>query len=1336
MSADRTSDPIEGSESENREQTIENTVGEYIDRLNAGEEIRPEDIFASHPDMAPEILEHLEYFMDLDGASRLGTFGDYTLRRCIGRGGMGVVYEAWQSSLDRLVALKILPSGVAADNRSFIRFMREARAAGHLNHPNIVHVYAMGVEDGTPYYTMEFVEGETLAQILERVCGAVQDSLEILQGISDLLKGGGRPEGEGEQPELEPKDRPTPAEADKTSPEYYVNLARAFAGAAEGLQHAHSRGVIHRDIKPSNLILDSEGRLRILDFGLARIEGQDSLTGSEDLLGTPLYMSPEQAGGYKALVDHRTDVYSLGATLYEMLTWRPPFTGKDYRDTLNRIISVDPVEPRKLNPHVPRDLEIIVLKCMRKEPADRYGTAEALGQDLRRFVRGDPIEARPQSAVEKTLRRLKRHLRTVGVAALILVLSVVTVLLVHQYSVNVDQERVRREEERFAAFEKRIARAASRIQLGEMHIRASSHKKNRLDPEGIFNAHRFEEVVQESPLIPAAEALSEIEGARPFPKGGNEAYYHWARALALGNDVVGALAKLKLLFECEPGFVPGRMLAAELYRRVGDLDNAEVQKNYALSHASRPWEEAWLEARRAEAEKRWEDAGAAYSRLLEETASGRVPYHGLRLETRLRRGLVLLKARKYEQAIADFVIANNTWPQAVEPYVLLGRAYYIVRKPELARAVFQRFYQSRPPQTKDNAAVWITVSYMYFRQWEKALKWAGKISNPVLSARLRGFLLYQLKRLEKAEAAARKAVALNPKNGMSYMVLADILRAQRKFKEALAACRAAMRYDEGFFGPYYTMAAIYYDLGDFLNSEKYCREALKRNPDHPRTLRALGVILVRKGEAEKGLSVLERSYKLGPSPLTCVFIALTLERLQRPGYRRRQLELYEEAGRSGDELEILWMNWAVALYEGFGKFEEALEKIQKAEALTDNEALVFGNLGFIYENLGRKEAAVEYYRKAIHCQRHAPWNNLLHIINLGIVLSRRSKLPDARKEGVALLKWATDLWPKNYGVHLQYGAALMDNERYREAHVALDRALELKPRDVLTLGYLAELYKRDQKPLEALTAFLEALKAGPGRHYTLIITGLTDLFSSFRTCHFGGRLDEARVLLENELKKGPPRPHLVWAAWLTQAFVQRGMGVSEVIEAAGRLSSRLNLGKAGAEQEHATLVLSALKQLKEKGVLRINCGGEAYTDPSGATWLSDRFFFGGRPKDAIGEMSRADVSGTEADELFYSARVYPYWGGEQGGYWIPVIPGRYRVTLYFGDPLGVTVEPRRFSIKIEGREVLPLYDTRSVGVATADQRTFELEETDAIINIAFSPKLMNAFVCAIEVRKI
>lgn len=333
-----------------------------------------------------------EGFFDPDPsgeAEMLGVLGDYVLRREVGRGRMAVVYEAWERSMGRTVALKALRSGTAADAGISARFMREAQAAGKLRHRNIVPVFFMGVKDETPFYAMEYVEGETLAQILRSVKKAESGAATVF-GKKDRF-------------------------------EYFTNVADAFADVADGLHYAHSSRVVHRDIKPSNLILDRGrdrgesryGHLRVLDLGLARLEVEESLALFGDFVGTLRYMSPEQARPRSGSRDRRTDIYSLGATLYEMLTFEPPFQGRDDRDTLRRIIRKEPRPPHALNSAVPRDMESIVLKCLRKEPRDRYRTAEALAQDLRRFLRRDPIEARPQSVWEKLGRHLCRYRRIV-----------------------------------------------------------------------------------------------------------------------------------------------------------------------------------------------------------------------------------------------------------------------------------------------------------------------------------------------------------------------------------------------------------------------------------------------------------------------------------------------------------------------------------------------------------------------------------------------------------------------------------------------------------------------------------------------------------------------------------------------------------------------------------------------------------------------------------------------------------------------------------------------------------------------------------------------------------
>ncbi|MBI3271266.1 MAG: protein kinase [Planctomycetes bacterium] len=293
--------------------------------------------------------------------------GDYVIQRELGRGGMGVVYEAIQHSLGRRVALKVL-NPAAVDPESIARFQREAAAAGRLTHPNIVGVYGAGREGDVHYFSMEFVEGESLSAMLKR----------------------GRVEPE--------------------------RVARLLVQAADALDYAHAQGVIHRDVKPANLLVTAADRLLVADFGLARDLTASTLTGSGGVFGTPMYMSPEQARGARAEIDRRTDVYSLGATLYEALACRPVFDGEDVGAVLYNVVHADPLPIAKRDRRCPPDLDTIAMKALEKDRDRRYATAGELREDLARFLRGEPVRARPAGTIFRIFRKARRNLPALRVA--------------------------------------------------------------------------------------------------------------------------------------------------------------------------------------------------------------------------------------------------------------------------------------------------------------------------------------------------------------------------------------------------------------------------------------------------------------------------------------------------------------------------------------------------------------------------------------------------------------------------------------------------------------------------------------------------------------------------------------------------------------------------------------------------------------------------------------------------------------------------------------------------------------------------------------------------------
>jgi serine/threonine protein kinase len=381
----------------------------------------------------------------------LRRLGDFELLRELGRGGMGIVYEARQVSLNRKVALKVLSGGLGLTSKAVQRFRREAEAAAKLHHTNIVPIYATGEEDGTHFYAMELIDGPSLDQVIRE--------------LRDRNRGAG-PE-RGEKPEQPPKAAAelvatiahgedsassSSSTASLTSSSlssdshYFDTVARMMAEVADALGYAHKNGVIHRDIKPSNLLLSQEGRLSITDFGLARVLEQPGMTLSGEFVGTPAYMSPEQVAVGRIALDHRTDIYSLGATLYELLTMQRPHQGDSREQVLAQIVQKEPKAPRRIDKRVPVDLETICLKCLEKDPDRRYQTASDLAEDLRRYVNRFAISARRAGPVQRVVKWVRRR-PAVAASFGFVVIAVIAVLGFAYQAHRSEQQRLAEREQ-------------------------------------------------------------------------------------------------------------------------------------------------------------------------------------------------------------------------------------------------------------------------------------------------------------------------------------------------------------------------------------------------------------------------------------------------------------------------------------------------------------------------------------------------------------------------------------------------------------------------------------------------------------------------------------------------------------------------------------------------------------------------------------------------------------------------------------------------------------------------------------------------------------------------
>jgi eukaryotic-like serine/threonine-protein kinase len=482
-----------GPASASGEATVIRAVQEYLAALEAGQEPDRREFLEHYAAVAGPLAECLDG-LDLQhraapelsepaavalaenepsagGICSPEPLGDYRILREVGRGGMGVVYEAEQLSLGRRVALKLLPFAAALDARHLQRFKNEAQAAAHLHHPHIVPVYAVGCERGVHYYAMQFIDRQTLAALIdelrrmtaprgpeekppfsapsrvahELVSGGLDPWRTRLDGPAAAAAAPGPVPRPASRTASRPSAGVLSSERSTKSQAFFRTVANLGVQAAEALEHAHQLGVVHRDVKPANLLLDDRGKLWVTDFGLAQVHGDTKLTETGDLVGTLRYMSPEQALAKRVPVDHRTDVYSLGTTLYELLTLVPAFPGRDRQEVLRQIAFEEPRPPRRAQKAIPAELETIVLKAMAKNPGDRYGTAQELADDLKRFVDGLPIRARKVGPGKRALLWARRRPAVAGllgastVAGLALAALVVGLLFHARLQAALDQ---------------------------------------------------------------------------------------------------------------------------------------------------------------------------------------------------------------------------------------------------------------------------------------------------------------------------------------------------------------------------------------------------------------------------------------------------------------------------------------------------------------------------------------------------------------------------------------------------------------------------------------------------------------------------------------------------------------------------------------------------------------------------------------------------------------------------------------------------------------------------------------------------------------------------------
>jgi serine/threonine-protein kinase len=819
----------------------------------------------------------------------------------LGRGGMGVVYKAWHRRLNRAVALKMLLAGPYARPEELERFLREAEAVAGLRHANVVQVYDVGDLDGRPYFTMEYVEGGSLAR---KLAG-------------------------------------TPQPADQA--------ASLVATLAEAIQVAHQSGIVHRDLKPANILLQRKSEIRnskseteqnhpgsdfgfrisdfepkVTDFGLARrLEGGGGLTLSGVPVGTPSYMAPEQGRGNGAAIGPATDVYALGAILYELLTGRPPFRAATAAATLQQVLAEDPVPPSRLNPRVPRDLETICLKCLHKEPPRRYASARELADDLGRFLGGKPIRARPIGVAERAVKWARRRPAAAVLVAALLVLcgaaAGASLWLRQQEAAKAQRQGQARE-----AIQAALGRANElrRVEKWPEALQVLAEASTRLAEA---DSPSLEKRLKRAQLdCTIAADLARVRENSPLKPTGEIDFRQWAAEFQEAFERAG----LRIGEDAEPVVDSIRASAIR-----DELVAALEHRAYvAYSLSDHPLAERLLEiARSADPEPRWRDR-------FRQLSAWRAPE-----ELRQLAGeafTISPPPPAHELALLGCLL-RRLWGN-------LNRSRSIELLREASRRHPDDFWLNREMGTSLREAGQFSESATYYRA-ALALR-----PNQVEVHQALGQVLFYLGQIDDALAEFRRAVQLSPNSRSGRHHLVGHLAMAGRWAEAADECRKALDVDpQGYNPPLVLGAALYTNQRDD-EAIVMLRKAINADPDAVEAYYFLGRCLSRMGQHDEAVRAFRKVTDLttrtsSRNPEGRVLLALELAAVGRPKEAIAEL-------RTGIALVPEYCFFYTPLGEllrAQGQLEEAAAAFQKAADLFPESAAGWDGLAAALLDAGR-----------------------------------------------------------------------------------------------------------------------------------------------------------------------------------------------------------------------------------------------------------------------------------------------------------------------------------------------------------------------------------------------
>jgi tetratricopeptide (TPR) repeat protein len=1260
----------------------------YLAALEEGRAPDVDEFVAVYPDVAErlrEVLQGLRFVAGATGALREArpaepqatpgqALGDFRLLREIGRGGMGIVYEAEQLSLGRRVALKVLPFAAVLDDKQVTRFRNEARAAGQLDHPHIVSVYAVGCERGVHYYAMRLVEGHTVAEL-----------------IAELHA------GEGKAPQ-----------------ELSLHVARLGAQAADALHHAHERGIVHRDIKPSNLLLDAAGNLLVADFGLARAPGAATLTMSGDILGTLRYMSPEQAEGCATLVDERSDVYSLGATLYELLTGKPAACGES-REAILRSIAMDPpVAPGRLKRGVPRDLETIVLKCLEKSPADRYPTAAALTVDLRSFLEDRPIAARRPGLAKRALRWAQRRRALSSALGLLVVTGAVLAFTLGRAHVR----------ERWSRYVQLVEEAIVDLELSVGDRVFFAEDEARVIAGHVYPGELGTTTRGKEPARVVEAALFKLEAAAGAWPWRAEAHYHRARALRLLGRTEESKDELLVAIQRDGRHLPSLTFLQWIRRDEDHPDQAEAIVRGAQALATGPIEQRWLALTVPEAAAWVAPDNRNAATLLDDTLrlldGESAPWVGLEVELRLRRGRLAVAAGDLARAVSEYTLARRAHPRSATAAALLAGAYYRAGSRESARRLVEESLAAA--ESPDIAALILFNVQRAHNDLEGMRLTAARIASPGLRAAQLAIVASSSSDPKRALEEAEKALALQG-DDWGYFDVSWAARAAGQVERGREVVAEGVRRFPGNVIILEALAWQHFQDCRFGDAIKVCRDALEHHSANARLLNALGYASYRHRQYAAAVAAFDQAMRALPrygfvihGRAKAHWLAGNLESAVRdfvdcelvdPGHYGgiNHTQLTHLLGQHGDGL--LAPHWS--------RLRPGLADALRRGIETPH---ILGTLALAILEAGEPDLAMarEHAERAVKLTLgRAPWP--LH------ALARVERASGDAAAAIRCLEQAADLGGTCPLVQERLAAWRREVEPELVTCGSLDAYFGQSTGPPFAAasvsGALLRRYREswDQELSREVTAARDALEEAallPGADDEAFLLRLAELRAR------SGDVDAALGLLETRLLPRTASTR-AWGAWLRIAG-------PVALERAHQILSDPTF-ETGASAAFVAALRPVLESLRSEGVVRIRCGRlEDHEEPDGVRWLSDRLFIGGR---------------TDAGQRHYPATDGPVLRVDQDRRWfhgrfeyhLPLPLGRYELTIRILDAWGGP-GGNEFDVLAGERRLFRVHTDTSLPTRAVVVETAEVTIDDGALPLAFVPVADFAGVSALVLRRL